>query len=118
VLAGFVVWTVLYLGSNQGVAAAFADRFAEDGSTQDPAALLLVLLASAVASFAGGWVTAAVAPRARLQHGLVLAGINLLVGIAVQAGYWSVLPLWFHTAFLGLLVPVIALGAWVRARRG
>jgi hypothetical protein len=118
VLAGFVAWTVLFLGANQGVAATLADRFAADGSTSDPTALLLVLLASVAASFVGGWVTAALAPRARLQHGLVLGGINLLVGIGVQAGYWSTIPLWYHLAFLGLLVPVIALGAWVRARRG
>ncbi|HVS64747.1 MAG TPA: hypothetical protein VMT85_14725 [Thermoanaerobaculia bacterium] len=118
IVAGFVVWTAIYLGSNQGIVAAFADRFAEDGSTRDPAALLLVLLASVVASFVAGWVNAALAPSSRLQHGLVLGAVNLLVGIAVQSAYWTTIPLWFHVVFLALLVPVIVFGSWVRARRG
>lgn len=118
VVAGFAAWTAIFLGSNQGLLAAFPDRFGEDGSIRDTTVLLLVLVASVVASFVAGWITAAVAPRARLQHGMVLGVINLLVGIGVQAGYWSLMPLWYHLTFLGLLVPVIALGAWVGARRG
>lgn len=113
VLAGFAVWTVIYLGSTQGILAAFPNRFADDGSTRDISVLLLMLLASVVASFAAGWITAAVAPKARLRHGLVLGGINLLVGIGVQSAYWSTIPVWYHLTFLGLLVPVIALGAWL-----
>ena len=35
----------------------------------------------------------------------------LVTGIAVQAGVWALMPVWYHLVFLALLVPVCLVGA-------
>ena len=40
VFVGFVLWTVIWLGGNQGMQMAVPDSFAEDGSTSQPTVLL------------------------------------------------------------------------------
>lgn len=117
VVAGFVVWTLIYLGANQLVLAVLSDRFAEDGSTRDPFALLIVLLASIVASLAAGWTSAAVGRERGTTAVWILAVINLAVGIFVQSQVWAAIPLWYHLAFLALLVPMIVLGGRLQSAR-
>ncbi len=117
VVVGFVVWTLIYLGSNQLVLATLSDRFAEDGSTRDPLALSIVLVASVVASLVAGWTTAAVGRERGMTAVWILALINLAVGILVQSQYWTTIPLWYHLSFLALLVPMIVLGGRLRSAR-
>jgi hypothetical protein len=114
ILAGFVVWSVIWLVAGQGVRAAMPDAFAEDGSTSDMGVSLLMLVASVICSLAAGYVAALVARGRVLTHGLVLGIILLAVGIMVEIQYWTTMPLWYHLIFWVLLIPVAVGGAALR----
>jgi hypothetical protein len=73
--------------------------------------LAALVVVSAALSVAAGYLTARIAPSADGQHALILGVLLLLVGIAVQMQYWKVMPLWYHLAFLAVLVPGCMLGA-------
>lgn len=118
VLAGMVVWFVLWMGLNAGLAAAYPDRFDAAGVTADATLLGAFLLGSLVASLLAGWTTARLAVRAPVKHALVLGAIHLAIGIAVQASVWSQMPLWYHLPFLALVVPAHWAGGVVGARSG
>ena len=104
IIVGFVLWTAIWLGGNQGVKMAMPDSFAEDGSTSQPTILLGILVLSVVCSFVAGCVAARIAKANPRKHGVILGVILLAVGIMVQMQFWTVMPLWYHLAFLVLLV--------------
>ena len=82
--------------------------------------ILLGLIAySAVLSVLAGWVTAAVkgAPDAMVAV-KGLAAVNLLIGIAVEVMYWSLMPAWYHIVFLALVVPMTMVGGRMKAGAG
>ncbi len=109
-IVGYVVWTAIWLTVNATVFAeageviAAGDAFTETGS-------LLRLLAYSIACSLAGGVVAAIAGGKRAR-GAVLGNAVLLLatGIFVQAGIWSLMPVWYHLIFLALLVPVTLLG--------
>ena len=47
----------------------------------------------------------------RLRGLTVLAVLLVATGVGVQASVWTLMPVWYHLAFLGLLVPGCLLGA-------
>lgn len=113
VLAGFVLWSVLWLGGDRLTRALFPAAFPADFPATPmtaTAALLAVVALSVVCSYAAGWLTGRFAGARARTAVLVLALLLLAVGIAVQAQVWTALPLWYQLAFLGLLVPVTWLG--------
>ena len=109
-LAGFVLWTILWLGSNAATVAAVPEAFADDGSTSSAGILVLFLVLSAVFSVASGWLAVRLTKGATGQPATILGVLLLLVGIGVQAGYWSVMPIWYHLIFLALLFPAAVFG--------
>lgn len=113
VLAGAVAWDVLYLGSNALLAALLPGAFNADGPTDQLGVLLLTLSLSILFFVISGYITAAVAQKNPLGHGLALGLIQLPQGIFAQSQYWELLPLWYHLLFLGLLVPCTVLGAQI-----
>lgn len=116
VLAGFVLWTVLWLGSNAALTAAMPDVIHQDGRVDSAGVLLLLLVLSVVFSVASGYVAALIA---RAKAGGAALGLGLLllaVGLFVQVQYWDVMPLWYHVSFLALLVPGAMIGGRLRAR--
>ncbi len=114
VLVGFIAWTILWLVSNFAIAGAFPDAFREDGSTGSVGILILLLADSATFSLLSGWLTGVIAKRRQMAHGVALGVILLMVGIAVQAGYWDLMPLWYHLIFLATLLPMATLGGKLR----
>lgn len=112
---GFVLWTVLFLGGNAAITAASPSSFKADGSTDSAGMLVLLLILSIVYSVVSGVLTAKVGKEKALGASIGL-GIALLgVGIAVQAQYWNVMPVWYHLSFLGALVPGVMVGAKLNA---
>ena len=67
-----------------------------------------------ICSLALGLVNAALAKSRSRGAVLTMAVLLLLTGIAIQPEVWSLVPLWYHSIFLALLVPVCLLGG----RRG
>lgn len=117
VLAGAIAWPALFLTANQVIFRLFRSEFRDDMTTNHAGILLLVLVLSVVCSVAAGWITAAVATRARIGHAAALGVLQLAIGIFTQMQYWDAIPLWYHLPFLALLLPGNVLGGWLRERR-
>lgn len=114
VLLGFVVWSVIWLGGN----ALLVELHVLPGGADTPiqaAAPLLVLLACAVlATLAAGYAAGMSSPSGSRRTALILGVVLVVVGVAVQSQFWHLMPLWYHVAFLALLLPVCLLGTKLR----
>ena len=112
VVAGYITWTVVFLGGSAGIRAAFASAHTPDGGTTSAGVLLAYLALSGLASVLAGFVAARLSKGHVLRHLLILAGLLLATGIPVQISVWNTLPVWYHLAFLGALAPL----TWVGGR--
>ena len=117
VIAGFVLWTVLWLAANAVMTAAMPDSFNEDGISDDNAIMIVSILLSVVFSVLGGYTTAMVAKVNEMKPVVILAVLELVVGIIVEISYWDVIPVWYHVTFLVLLVPSIVFGGRMALKR-
>lgn len=110
VIAGFIVWTLLWLGSDAiiaGVAPSLAPS--EDTSNVPTNYLIIKLVSSIIFSIAAGYVAAMLA-KENVKSPLYLGVLLLLVGIFFEAAAWNQIPLWYHLIFLILLIPMTILG--------
>jgi len=110
-LAGYALWTALWLGGDVAARVLWPDAYPADFPETPMSAttpLVATLALSVVCSLAGGRLTGTVAKRRGPVW--ILALLLLATGIGVQASAWSALPLWYHLPFLALLVPVTLLG--------
>ncbi|MBV7331342.1 hypothetical protein KFU94_24515 [Chloroflexi bacterium TSY] len=116
VFVGFILWTLLWLSGNALLRFLSPAAFHPDGTTENFAILLTILGLSILCSIVAGVITASLVYNMRMQIVLILAFIQLGVGIFVQSKYWDSLPLWYHLMFLTMLAPSILFGGWWRAR--
>lgn len=115
IVAGFLLWSALWVGGHQAAVAAFPSWYEGEGIPSGTAIFAGYLAFSVVCSYLSGQLTSRIAAResrAVLGLGLLL----LLVGIGVQASVWNREPLAYHLCFLALLVPATLLGGRRRAR--
>ena len=117
VIGGFLLWSLVWVASNQLVIALFPRHVKDDGGIDQPAVLLMLITVSLALSFLSGYLVAVWARRKEVPHAAVLGAVLLAVGVFVQVQYWEVMPLWYHLCFLGLLLPGAALGGWLRDLR-
>ena len=113
-VGGYAVWTVLWLGGSAGLRVFWPVEFGALAGGQPITAvapLLLGVALSVVCSLAAGITVAMGAPRAVPRGLTVVAVLLLTTGIGVQASVWTLMPVWYHLVFLGLLVPGCVLGA-------
>jgi len=110
VIVGFVVWTAMWLGGNALFFSRAAEIVAAEGRYDELAPLLGIIFLAGVCSFVAGAICALIAGARASGAVLVLGGLLLLVGIAVQTGAWSSLPVWYHLTFLVILVPLTVAG--------
>ncbi|MEP7066895.1 MAG: hypothetical protein ABI889_12735 [Gemmatimonadota bacterium] len=113
---GFVLWSVLWLGYNQILLTMGLISTDMSQALSDPKPLLLLLLGSIIISVAAGYVTARVAGSPSMPALAVLGVLLLATGIFFESRMWHVIPLWYHLAFLLLLIPMTVLGARMVAR--
>jgi hypothetical protein len=121
VVAGFIAWSILWLGSDQLLISLSRDWYGnhqyafqnamvnQTPFTPDTTILLLHLLRAVIISILAGFLAAIVA-RENRRTPMILGVLLLLFGIAVQALAWSYLPIWYHVIFLALLIPMTILG--------
>lgn len=114
IIAGFILWSVLWLGGNSLLRLLFPAALREDGQVSSSGLLILLLGLAVVASVGAGYIAMLIAQATVIRSALILGLVLLLVGIGVQSQYWSVLPLWYHVSFLVLLLPATLLGGWLR----
>jgi hypothetical protein len=124
VIAGFIAWSILWVGSDAILSAISTDwgktstEFQEAAANRTPyalssAVLIALLIKSFIVSIISGFVTALIA-RENTKSTFALGVLLLLFGIFVQAGYWNYMPLWYHIPFLILLIPMTVLGGKLR----
>ncbi len=110
VIVGYAVWTAIWLAVNAIVFAEAGEVIAAGDAFTETGPLLGVLASSIACSLAGG--VAAAITGGESARGAVLGNALLLLatGIFVQAGLWSLMPVWYHLIFWALLVPMTLLG--------
>jgi uncharacterized membrane protein YeaQ/YmgE (transglycosylase-associated protein family) len=125
VIVGFIAWSIIWVGGDEAFAklspdwygahklafekAAFNNTPFEASSTM----LLLHLIRSVITSLLSGFLAAFVANENR-RTTMILAILLLIVGIIFQAMAWNVLPIWYHLAFLLLLIPATIAGGYFK----
>jgi len=109
-IAGYAVWTVLWLGGN-ALFFGEAARVVGEGQAYTAAGPLVGVIAlSIVCSIVAGVTAAKVAGSRAGGAVIAMAALLLLTGIGVQSGVWSLMPVWYHLVFLALIVPVVLAG--------
>ncbi len=116
VIAGNLAWTALWLGTNSLLAGPFPEIWGPGVRLDDPLVLLLIITYSFVFSVLAGWVTAWVARRGEVKHAVALGVLQLALGLAVTVAAYATAPLWYHLAFLALLIPGNMLGAVLKQK--
>lgn len=121
VIVGFVVWSFLWVGSDAISGALSPDwygihqtEFEKAVNSQTPFAvdstiLILGLIRSFIFSVISGFIAALIAcenSKSTIGLGILL----LIAGIFVQSIFWNYVPLWYHVAFLLMLIPMTILG--------
>lgn len=121
VIAGFVTWSVLWLGTDQVLIMAspswygiHQDNFELAMVNQDPfrpetTILIMHLVRAVIISIMSGFLAAFVAGENR-KTPLILGVLLLAFGLMVQVMAWNYLPIWYHLVFLAILIPFTVLG--------
>lgn len=116
VVVAWVLWSMLWVGMSASAQAAFPDLIDPSQRLEHVGVLVGYVVWSAVISVLAGFVCARIGERSAMKAVWSLAVIQLLIGTGVQASSWSLLPVWYHVAFLGLLIPMTVLGGVLGAR--
>ena len=117
VLAGAVVWAVLWVGGTQAAQAALPSVLGVGQPVTDTGALVGLIVYSVVLSTLAGYVTATIAARDPMRAVWALAVLQLVLGIGFEASAWNLTPVWYHIVFLALIIPATMYGGRLRVRR-
>jgi hypothetical protein len=116
VVAGYVIWTVLWLGGNAVLFSEAGEVIAAGKPLTEVGTLGGIITLSVVCSLAAGAGAARIGTE-RVDRGvMVLACLLFLTGVMVQTSIWELMPVWHHLTFLALIVPVVLLGGRLISR--
>lgn len=124
IIAGFVVWSILWVGSDAVFSAISPDwgkksadfRSAVENNipyTIETSVLIVLLIKSFVVSIISGFLAALIA-RENSKSTFGLGVLLLIFGIFIQMAYWNYMPIWYHVPFLLMLIPMTILGGKLR----
>jgi hypothetical protein len=111
VVAGIAVWSVVWLASNALLVELHVLPHGSVTPVQEAGALLSLLVSAVIASLSAGYAAATVKPSASPLTVRILGASLVVVGVVVQSNYLDVMPVWYHVAFLALLLPACLAGA-------
>lgn len=119
VVAGYAAMAILVMTLFAVLAAMDPDRFgAETAQAPGTGATLLILGFGCAAAWAGGRLTARIAPRKPWTHVLWLAGLVGLLSVAsMAAGTGRGAPVWYQAGLLVVGVAGVLLGGRFRTAR-
>ncbi len=121
VVAGFVAWSILWVGSDQVLMMASPNWYGahqlgfekavtnQEPFSADSTILIMHLFRNAIISIMSGFLAAFVAGENK-KSPLGLGIILLIVGVLVEAMAWNYAPAWYHIVFVLLLVPMTIIG--------
>ena len=125
IIVGFVVWTILWLGSEQMLSVlspgwfgahqiAFEKAtFNKEPFTVETSILLVNLFRGILITIISGYVAALIAAENK-RSTLILGILLLAFGLFVVAMTWSMIPIWYHVLFSLMLIPMTILGGKMR----
>ena len=127
VIVGFIAWSILWVGGDEAMAKLSPGWYGAQSLSLEKAMtnnnpsdanisaafLVFNLIRSILTSLLSGYLAAFVANENR-RTTMILGVLLLLVGVAVQAMVWNLLPIWYHLAFLFLLIPVTIAGGYLK----
>lgn len=114
-IAGIIVLVLLSFLIERAVGAALMQGFALDKA--DVPMRLFVVTQTLGCMVAAGYVSAWIAPRAKVKHAVVMGVIQLLLTLYAMAALPSYGPIWISMVGVVLLVPAAWLGGWLRERQ-
>ena len=116
VIAGFAVVVMTHTGTDEIV---HSTGIIPRGAMWNPWHNLLALTYRCLFTVAGGFVTAWLAPRARMRHVVILAVIGTFGAIAGVMVSWNMNlgPRWYPIALAVTAFPAVWLGGWLYLRR-
>jgi hypothetical protein len=106
IIAGYVIWTAIFLGGATAVRAINPGAHDEAGMTRDRLTLVIYLAISVVASVVAGYCVARIAEKSKMRCVFLLVVALLATGVPVQLSAWDKLPAWYNVIFLTLLIPL------------
>lgn len=120
VIVGFIVWSVLWVGSDAIFSVISPDwgktsaEFQAAAENKTPyilssTVLLTLLIKSFIVSVISGFIAVLIA-RENFKTTFGLGVLLLIFGIFIQFAYWNYMPLWYHVPFLLMLIPMAILG--------
>jgi hypothetical protein len=115
VLAGAVVWAVLWIGGNAGFALGFPEIIVPGEPLEHVGILVSFIVYGALLSVLAGYTTAAVKGVPAMPAVKVLGGLQLALGLFFEATNWALLPVWYHVVFLAMIVPATLYGGRMKA---
>ncbi|MCX5690445.1 MAG: hypothetical protein NTV94_11795 [Planctomycetota bacterium] len=104
VIVGYIVWSAIWVGANAALFSGAAEAVSKQEPVTQMPVLLGLLVTSVICSLVAGAVCGGIKPS--VSAAAVLGALLLLTGIGVQSSLWNLMPLWYHAAFLLLLIPV------------
>jgi hypothetical protein len=116
VLAGFITVVLLSTLTDEIM---HATGIIPRGAMWNPWHNALALAYRCVATVAGGYVTARLAPRAPMRHAVILGVLGPMAGIAGVLATWDMNlgPRWYPIAIAVTGFPCVWLGGWLQQRK-
>ena len=115
VVAGVVLWGLLWVGGSSAAQAAWPDLIDPEVRLDHLGILGGYLIYSVILSLLAGYVAAAIGGAAAMRTVWILAVVQLGIGIFTEISYWDLTPVWYHLVFLALVVPATVVGGRMKA---
>ena len=118
VISGYVLWTVVWLAGNALLKKGGVLPPIDSQPIRDAGPLVIVLGLGIVCSVLAGFVARAVSGPSPRTSLMVLSLLLLGSGCYFELSAWNLTPIWYHVAFLAMLVPATLAGGSLRGSRG
>jgi len=109
VIVGYAAWTAFWLAGNAGFRALGLTPKDQTVKIENTWSLMALLVFSVIVSVSSGYITGLISSSRIASY--ICAALLFATGVAVQWGFRSLLPAWYHAMFLLLLAPLFVLGS-------
>lgn len=127
VIVGFLVWSILWVGSEQVLSMIFPDWYGvhqiafEKAVTNnspffvdDTVLLIWNVVRGIIITIISGYIAALIAGENKTST-LVLGVCLLLFGLYIVFVTWAMIPVWYHALFSLMLIPMTILGGRLKS---
>jgi hypothetical protein len=116
-VAGLVAWVLIVSLINRGLRIGLPGYAAAEPTLSFTLTMMAARLTMAAATSVIAGVVVGLIARSGTAVAAVLGTLILVAFIPSHVRLWNSFPIWYHLTFLGTLVPLVVLGAWLAARK-